>query len=159
MNLLHTLVLLVERERQDIGSDCASRVRLRVFLILVKRDHLAENVLSHFVQRCQLKGSDSHLHVAQAANDRLELRIVDTVQRLYHLQVVVLLLVFVYSSFDRGEMLLITEVDVVEQGALTREESASKFKRLGVPELTFLLLLRRFKALVFFHLNDEADLS
>jgi hypothetical protein len=157
VNLLHALVLLVKREWQDISADCASRVRLRILLILVKRDHLAENILGNFVQRCKLERSDGHLDVAQAANDGLELGVVHAVQRLYHLQVVVLLLVFVYSSLDRREVLLVTEVDVVEQGTLAWEEGACQFERLGVPELALLLLLRRFKALVLFHLNNEAN--
>lgn len=56
-------------------------------------------------------------------------------------------------------MLLVAEVDMVEKRTLTGEECASKFKRFRMPELTFLLLHRVVKSLVFFHLNDESDFS
>jgi hypothetical protein len=56
-------------------------------------------------------------------------------------------------------VLLVGEVDVVEEGALTRKESASKFQRLCVPELALFLLIWRVVGLVFLHLDDEADLG
>ena len=56
-------------------------------------------------------------------------------------------------------MLLIGEVDVIEQRTLAWKESTSKLETLGVPELRLTLLARVIKGRVFFHLDDEANLS
>ena len=56
-------------------------------------------------------------------------------------------------------MLLVRQVYVVEQWALARQESAGQLERLGVPELGLLLLDGGVERIVFFHLDDEADLG
>lgn len=52
-------------------------------------------------------------------------------------------------------MLLVAHVDVVEQWALPRQKGAADLQTLSVPILAFLLLLRRIKRHVLFHLHDE----
>lgn len=55
-------------------------------------------------------------------------------------------------------MLLVAKIDVIEERALSGEESTRQFERLGVPKLAFLLLLGCFKRRIFLHLNYEANL-
>ena len=102
---------------------------------------------------------DGDLHVCQATNYRLNFRIVDTVQRLDHHEVILLLGILQNRSLHRCEMLLVGQINVIEKRTLAWKECAGKLETLGVPELGFALLARVVKGRVFFHLDDETDLS
>lgn len=75
--------------------------------VLIERHHLVKHFLRRLVERSHHEGSDGHLHIAQLANYWLELRVVYPVQRLDNLQVVVLFMVFINSSFNWSEVLLV----------------------------------------------------
>jgi hypothetical protein len=78
-----------------------------VFLVLIEGDHLIEHLFGHLVYRCQLEWCDGYLYIAQSSDDRLNFRIFDAVQRLYHHQVVLLLGVLHDGRFNRCEVLLV----------------------------------------------------
>lgn len=129
-----------------------------IFVVLVERDHLVEDLLGDLVDGRQLEGCDRHLNVAEPPNNWLHFRVVHSVHWLDNHKVVLLLNIFENGSLDGREMLLVRQVDVVEEGALPGEEGAGQFKGLCVPELALLLLHRRVKGHVFFHLNDKPNL-
>ena len=78
-----------------------------VFLVLIEGDHLIEHLFGHLVYRCQLKWRDGYLYIAQSSDYRLNFRIFNAVQRLYHHQVVLLLGVLHDGRFNRCEVLLV----------------------------------------------------
>lgn len=153
------VLLLLERERQDILADCALvvAVALRHLLVLVERDHLVEELLGHLVQRCELEWSDADLDVVQLPDYRLHFRVFDAIQRFNHLQVVLLLLIFEDGCLNWRKMLLVAQIDMVQQWTLSWQECAGELERFRMPELRFLLLRWRVEALIFFHLNYESD--
>ena len=153
------VLLLLERERQDILADCALvvAVALRHLLVLVERDHLVEELLGHLVQRCELEWSDADLDVVQLPDYRLHFRVFDAIQRFNHLQVVLLLLIFEDGCLNWRKMLLVAQIDMVQQWTLSWQECAGELERFRMPELRFLLLCWRVEALIFFHLNYESD--
>ena len=132
---------------------------VHVLLVLVEADHLVEDLLRDGVDRRQLERGDGHLHIGEASDDRLDLGVVDAVQRLDHHQVVLLLLVFHDCRLHRREMFLVGEIDVVEERALAWQECTGQVKRLRVPEFGLTLLGRRVKRLVFLHLDYESNLG
>ena len=78
-----------------------------ILLILVEADHLIEDLLRDGIDGGELEWSDSHLHVGKAPDYWLHLRIVDSVKRLDHHQVVLLLLIFHDCSLHGSEVLLV----------------------------------------------------
>ena len=78
---------------QDLDVRCTLIV-IRILLVLVEADHLADDGLGHLVQGRQCKRCNRNIHIAQLPNDWLQLQIIDTVQWLDHLQVILLLLIF-----------------------------------------------------------------
>ena len=132
-HLTDTLVVLLHTEGKDVAADGAQRrvcglVVLRDLVVFVEGHHLVQDGLCHCVEWCELVRRDSDVNIVQTSDDWLELGVVHAVERLDHLEVVVLLLVFQDSRFDRRKMLLITQVDMVEQGALSGQESASQLQ-------------------------------
>ena len=75
------------------------------------------------------------------------------------LQVIFLLLIFLDRCLNGGEVLLVAQIDMIQERALPRQESAGNLEGLGMPVLGFLLLIRCVESHVLFHLNYEADLS
>lgn len=124
-----TLAVVLHSCRENVAPNRTNSrvgsVVLRVLLVLVERHHLVQNWFGHRVQGGQLVRSDCHLHIVQFSDDWLELRVVNSIQWLDHLQVIILLLVFVNRGFDWSKVLLITEVNVIEQGTLAWQECAS----------------------------------
>ena len=148
-----------EGGREDVLADGAADVVVAdVLLVLVERDHLGQDLLGHLVDRREGEGSDRDLDICQAPNDRLHLAVIHAVEGLDHHQIVLLLCVFENGRFDGGKVLLIRQVDVVQQGALSRQESASELKALRVPELGLFLLRGCVKRSILLHLDDEANL-
>ncbi len=88
-------------------------VVVMVFVVLVERLHLLQDLIGDLVQGSHLVWSDRDLNVIQLAHYRLELHIVDTVQRFDHQKIILLLLVFLYRCLDRCKMFLVAHVDVV----------------------------------------------
>ena len=56
-------------------------------------------------------------------------------------------------------MLLVGQINVIEKRTLAWKECAGELETLSVPELGLALLARVVKGRVFFHLDDETDLS
>ena len=94
-------------------------------LVLVEADHLVEHLLGDLVDRRQLEGRDSNLDIAQTTDDWLHFRIINSIQRLNNHEIILLLSIFQNCRFDRGEMLLVRQVDMVEKRAFARQEGAS----------------------------------
>ena len=151
------MLLLLEGEGQDVLAYSALAVVLRDFLVFVERNHLVQELLGNLMQRRQLERCDADFDIRQLSYDGLHLGVFDPVQRFNHLQVVFLLLVFENSCLDWCEVLLVTQVDMVQQWTLSWQECTSQLKRFRMPELGFFLFLRRVESLVFFHLNYEPD--
>ncbi len=135
-------------------------VRLVLTLaVLIVALHLADDLVGHLVERRHLVRRDAHLDVVELPDDGLELAVVNAVERLDHLQVVSLALVLLDGRLDRRKVLLVTNVDVVQEGALSGEERTRNLEGLRVPVLRLLLLHWGVEGGVFFHLDDEADLG
>ena len=94
-------------------------------LVLVEADHLVEHLLGDLVDGRQLEGCDSDLDVAQTTDDWLHFRIINSIQRLNNHEIILLLSIFQNCRFDRGEMLLVRQVDMVQKRAFARQEGAS----------------------------------
>ena len=149
-----------EGGREDVLADGAADVVVAdVLLVLVERDHLGQDLLGHLVDRREGERSDRDLDICQAPYDRLHLAVIYAVEGLDHHQIVFLLCVFENGRFDGGKVLLIRQVDVVQQGALSRQESAGELKALRVPELGLFLLRGCVKRSILLHLDDEANLG
>lgn len=99
------------------------------------------------------------MYVLYLSNYRLELGVIDACEGLHHYEVVVVRLIFHNSSLHGGEVLLIREVDVVEEGALSGQESAGDFQGFSMPVLGLFLFDCGVVGSVFLHLNDEPDLG
>lgn len=84
-----------------------------VFVVLVERLHLLQDLIGDLMQGGHLVRSDRDLNIIQLAHYRLELHVVDTVQRFDHQKIILLLLVFLYRCLYRCKMFLVTHVDVV----------------------------------------------
>ena len=100
---------LVNRERKDVLAYCALTVLLRlvVFVIFVKGQHLIEHIFGNLMKWCHNVRGDCNLDVAQLTNYGLELGIVNSIQRFNDLQVVILFVIFVYCRLDWSEVLLV----------------------------------------------------
>ena len=103
-NIVHTLVVSLtddhgvagahKRGRQDILAHGTRDVLVAyVFLVLIERDHLGQDLLGDLVDRSQCEWSDCHLHICQASDDRLNLTIIDSIERLNYHQIIFLLCV------------------------------------------------------------------
>ena len=79
------MLLLLEREGQDVLAYSALSVVLRDFLIFIERNHLVQELLSHLMQRRQLEGCDADFDIRQLSYDGLHLSVFNTVQRFNHL--------------------------------------------------------------------------
>lgn len=75
------------------------------------------------------------------------------------MKIIFLLFVLLNRGFDWGEVLVVTDVDVVYQWALPRQESTTNLKTFSVPVLAFFLSLRGVKRRVLFHLHYKPYLS
>ena len=84
-----------------------------VFVVLVERLHLLQDLIGDLMQGGHLVRSDRDLNIIQLAHYRLELHVVDTVQRFDHQKIILLLLVFLYRCLYRCKMFLVTHIDVV----------------------------------------------
>ena len=82
-----------QRRGEDVLTDGPVDVVGGILLVLIEADHRLEDLLGHLVDRSELERRDAHLHVAEASNDRLHLRVVHAVQGLDDHQIVLLLLV------------------------------------------------------------------
>jgi len=91
----------------------ANIVVVVVFVVLVERLHLLQDLIGHLMEGSHLVWSDRDLNVIQLAHYRLELHVVDTVQRFDHQKIIFLLLVFFYRCLDGCKMFLVAHVDVV----------------------------------------------
>ena len=67
-----------QRLRQDVLANGTFAV-LIVFVVLIKADHLAEDLSGDTIHRCQLERCYAHLNVVQAPDDRLHLVVVHPV--------------------------------------------------------------------------------
>ena len=56
-------------------------------------------------------------------------------------------------------MLLVTQINMIEEWALSWQESTGKLKRFRMPELGLFLFYRSIKGSVLLHLNDEPYLG
>lgn len=84
-----------------------------VFVVLVERLHLLQDLIGDLMQGGHLVRSDRDLNIIQLAHYRLEFHVVDTVQRFDHQKIILLLLVFLYRCLYRCKMFLVTHVDVI----------------------------------------------
>jgi len=88
-------------------------IQVHLFGVFVERLHLLKYLVCDLVERRHLIRGDGHFDVVQSPDYWLELRIVDTVQRFYYLQILFMLFVFFYGCLDWGKVLLVTYVDVI----------------------------------------------
>ena len=128
-------------------------------MVLVEADHRLKDLLGDSIDWSQLEWCNSDLHVAQFTDNRLDLSVIDTIQRLDYHKIVLLLGIFHNGRFDWSEMLLVRKIDMVQQWALSWQESTGELKRLRMPELRFSLFNRSIELHVFLHLDDKADFS
>ena len=80
------------------------------------------------IKRGHLVRGDGNLDVLKMPNNRLEFGVVHTVQGLHYFKIVGYYLFFMDGLLNWSKVLLIRQVNVVEKGALTGEESTSDFK-------------------------------
>jgi hypothetical protein len=72
-------------------------VEVYLLVVFVERLHLLQNLVSYLVERRHLVGRDRYFNVVESSDDRLELRVVNTVKRFYNLQVLFVLFVLFYG--------------------------------------------------------------
>ena len=84
--------------------------------------------------------------------------VVNAVQGLHYDEVIIFFLVFFDHLFDRGEVLLVRKIYVIQEWTFTWEETASYLQTFGVPILRFLLFFVLIVTWVFFHLEDKPNL-
>lgn len=71
---------------------------------------------------------------------------------------IVSLIFFTYDLADRSVVLLVTLMNVRDEGALARQERAAYLERLSVPVLAFGLDLDRVDIWIIFHVHQESQL-
>ena len=99
-----------------------------ILLILIETDHLVKNLLGDRVDRSELEWRNGNLHIRKSSDDRLDLGVIDAIQRLNDHQIVLLLRIFHDRCLDRSEVLLVGQIDVVEQRAFAGEESTGELQ-------------------------------
>lgn len=82
-----------------------------------------------------------------------------SVEGLHYDQLFFFLLILFDDRFDRSKVLHITQVNMVDERTLTRQERASELQGLGVPVLRLLLLIIGGKLGILLHLKDKSNLS
>lgn len=93
-------------------------------MILIEGDHLREYLLGNCVDWGEGERRNGDLDIGKSANDGLHLRVVNAIKWLDNHQVILLLCIFEDRRFDRCEVLLVREVDMIEKRALTWKERA-----------------------------------
>ena len=117
-----------QRRRKDVLTHGSLSATASILLVFVKGDHLAENLFGNLVDRGEVVRCDGYLHVLQAANDGLDSSVVNTVEWLDHHEFILLLRILHDCCFNRGEVLLVRQVDVIKKRTLTRQECAGQFQ-------------------------------
>ena len=130
-----------------------------LLLVVIELNHLGEEGLGDGVDRGHLVGRDRNLDVLHLSDDRLELLVVDSWHRLYHLQVILIRFFLQNRLLHWSEMLLVRQIDVVEKRTLSWQEGAGNFERLRMPEFGLLMLQLGIPGGLFIHLEDESDLG
>lgn len=82
-------------------------------MVLIEGDHLVEHLLGHLVHRGELEGCDGHLDITQPTDDRLNLCVVDSIHRLDHHKVVVLLGILKNGSLNGSKVLLVGQINMI----------------------------------------------
>ena len=85
-----------------------------LLIVLVKALKLVDEGFGHWVDGGHLVGSNGHVDIFKVLDDWVEPLVLDAVKWLDHQEVVFFLLIFFDDVFDRGEMLIVGEVDVVQ---------------------------------------------
>jgi hypothetical protein len=117
------------RLANDISLRFDRKVRvLAVLLVFIEAHHLAEELTGDLVKRGHLIRGDRDLYVLQMPDDRLELGIVNTIQRFYNFKIIGHHFLLMNCLLYRSKVLLVREINMVEKRALAWEETASYLK-------------------------------
>ena len=69
-----------QRSWKDILAYGSLSIRIIwIFLVLIKVDHLTENLFSDLIYGCKLERSDGNLNIAQSSDDWLDFSVIDTI--------------------------------------------------------------------------------
>ena len=97
------------------SASCSCRLVYHelLFLVVIERDELREELISDSINRSHLVGCDGYINILHLSNYRLEFRVFNSIERLHNNQVIIVRLVLHNSGLYWGKMLLVRKVYMV----------------------------------------------